>query len=165
MDSSAPDDRSRRDEGSGGDGGAAAVVFFSCTGRTRSVAEGLAACLGADLIEIVPAVPYTSDDLRYQGDCRANREQDDSDARPEIAETVDVFGYDTVLLGYPIWWGRAPRIILTLLESVNLSGRVIRPFCTSGLSGIEGSLGELERLAPDARWEEGKRYEPGQVDV
>ena len=83
----------------------AIVVYFSCTGNTKAVAEKLAELSGADLYEIVPAEPYTSDDIDYSNDsCRANTEMNDEDSRPAIgSEEIDLSDYDTVLIGYPIW--------------------------------------------------------------
>ncbi|MGN0650287.1 MAG: flavodoxin, partial [Oscillospiraceae bacterium] len=90
----------------------ALVVYFSCTGNTKSVAEKIAQLTGADLYEIVPAEPYTAEDLNYNNDsCRANKEMNDPAARPAIgSDTVDISVYDTVYIGYPIWWGTMPRI-------------------------------------------------------
>jgi len=91
------------------------VVYFSATGNTKAVAEKIAELTGADIYEIVPAEPYTADDLDYNvSDCRANREMNDASARPAIgSDSIDVSGYDTVMIGYPIWWGTMPRIINT----------------------------------------------------
>ncbi len=136
------------------------VVVFSATGHTRAVAEYAAEALDADLYEIEPAVPYTEDDLKYYTDCRADREQQDPTARPEIAGTVDVSGYDLIALGYPIWHGQAPRIICTFLEAHFFAGKTIAPFCTSGSSGVGSSADNLHALAPDATWLDGVRF-PG----
>ncbi len=111
------------------------VAYFSATGNTRPVAEKAAEVTGGDLFEIVPAQPYTAADLNYNTDCRANAEQNDPGARPAIANAVEDMGqYDTVLIGYPIWWGRAPKIIHTFLETYDLSGKTVAAFCTSGSS-------------------------------
>ena len=139
------------------------VAYFSATGNTENIAEHLAAILDADLYEIVPQVPYTSEDLNYSNsDCRANREQDDPSARPAISGGVENMGdYEIVFLGYPIWWGDAPKIISTFLESYDFTGKTIVPFCTSGSSPIGGSLAEIEALAPDADWLDGQRFSGG----
>ena len=136
------------------------VAYFSATGHTKAIAEYLQAALDADLYEIVPQEPYTADDLDYNTDgCRANREQNDDAARPAISGSVEnMAGYDVVFIGYPIWWGQAPKIVYTFLESDDLSGKTIVPFCTSGGSGIDGSLGGLQALAPDADWLTGQRF-------
>ena len=138
----------------------ALVAYFSATGHTKTIAEYLQTVLDADLYEIVPQEPYTADDLDYNTDgCRANQEQNDDSARPAISGSVeDMDGYDVVLIGYPIWWGQAPKIVYTFLESYDFSGKTIVPFCTSGSSGIDGSLSGIQALAPDADWLAGQRF-------
>ena len=120
--------------GSGWAGTRVAVIYFSCTGNTRTAAERIRDLTGADLIELVPEQPYTSQDLDYNDEsCRANQEQKDPAARPRIAgQPLDLSQYGTIYLGYPIWQGTAPRIINTFLDSYDLTGKTIRPFCTSG---------------------------------
>lgn len=136
-----------------------AVVFFSCTGNTESVAEKIAEATDGTLMRIEPAEPYTAADLDYNSDCRANTEQNSGTARPAIAAPIpDVTGYDTVYLGYPIWWGEAPRIILTFLDGADLAGKTIIPFCTSGSSPISGSIAEIRQAAPGATVLEGRRF-------
>ena len=138
------------------------VVIFSRTGHTKPLAEYIAEDLNADLYEIEAKVPYTDDDIKYYTNCRADREQNDPSARPEIAgELPDVTGYDTVFLGYPIWHGQAPKIIYTFLEGVDLSGKTIIPFCTSHSSPLGTSAENLHPLAPDAAWMEGRRFAIG----
>ena len=118
------------------------VVYFSATGTTRGAAERIAALTGADLAEIVPAQPYTAEDLNYNDrSTRATVEQNTPDARPEIANEISLDGYTTVYLGYPIWWGQAPRILSTFVESHDFTGITVIPFCTSGSSGA-GRTGE-----------------------
>lgn len=145
------------------EGGRTLVAFFSATGTTRPLAEYAAELLNADLYEIVPAEPYTAEDLDYgNSSSRATREQNDPDARPAISGGVeDMEQYDTVLLGYPIWHGQAPRIISTFLESHDFTGKTIVPFCTSHSSGIGSSDDNLHPLAPNARWLEGTRFPGG----
>lgn len=144
-------------------GGKVLVAYFSATGHTKAIAEYLQTVLDADLYEIVPQEPYTSDDLDYNTDgCRANREQNDDAARPAISGSVeDMAGYDVVFIGYPIWWGQAPKIVDTFLESYDFSGKTIVPFCTSGGSGIDGSLSGIQALTPDADWLAGQRFSAG----
>lgn len=144
------------------DEGTVAVVYFSVTGNTRSVAEKIAAAADASLEEIVPAQPYSAADIDYNTDCRANDEQNDASARPAIAASVpSVSDADVVFLGYPIWWGAAPRIIETYLGDVDLAGKTVVPFCTSGSSPISGSLSALKQAVPNATWEEGGRFSSG----
>ena len=139
------------------------VAYFSATGNTEGIAQHLQAILGAEVYEIVPAEPYSDDDLNYNvSDCRANQEQNDPDARPAIDGSVDnMEDYDVIFLGYPIWWGEAPRIISTFLESYDLTGKTIVPFCTSASSGMGGSAENLAALTGSATWLEGVRFNPG----
>ena len=141
----------------------ALVVYFSATGNTRGVAQTLQGVLDADLYEITAAEPYTQDDLNYSNDgCRANQEQNDPDARPAMAGTLEnPEDYDVVFLGYPIWWGQAPKIVYTFLERCDFGDADIIPFCTSGSSGIGGSLDDLQALAPQANWHAGQRFGAG----
>lgn len=140
---------------------ACAVVYFSVTGNTEMVADKIAAALDVAPQALAPAEPYTSADIDYNNDCRANVEQqDDLSIRPALAEPLpDVAGATTVFLGYPIWWGKVPRVVLTYVESGALSGKTVVPFCTSGSSGIEGSLDELESADTSVTWEPGRRFE------
>ena len=139
------------------------VAYFSATGNTENIANHLTAILGADLYEIVPEVPYTPEDLNYSSeDCRANQEQNDPDARPAIDGSVNrMEDYEVIFLGYPIWWGDAPKIISTFLESYDFDGKTIVPFCTSGSSSIGSSAEHLAALAADTAWLEGARLNPG----
>lgn len=139
------------------------VAYFSATGTTEQVAQQAAEILGADLYEIVPEEPYTEADLAYYTGGRADQEQDDPNARPAINGSVeDMSQYDTVLLGYPIWHGQAPRIISTFLESSDFAGKTIIPFCTSHSSGVGSSADNLHDLCPDTvTWIEGTRFVSG----
>lgn len=143
--------------------GGSIVVYFSGTGNTREIAELMAQALNTDTIEIVPQEPYSSDDLNYNDDnCRANQEMNDDSARPAIAGDLSaVTEYDTVYLGYPIWWGTAPRIIQTFLESYDLSGKTVYTFCTSGGSGIEQSVNDLSEAYSDVNIVSGHRFSTG----
>ena len=136
------------------------VAYFSATGNTENIAEHLQTILHADLYEIVPEVPYTSADLNYSNsDCRANQEQNDPTARPAISGGVEnMEDYDVIFLGYPIWWGDAPKIISTFLESYDFDGKTIVPFCTSGSSSIGSSADALEDLTQGTTWLEGQRF-------
>ncbi len=137
------------------------VVYFSATGTTKLLAEYAAEILNADLYELVPENPYTEADLAYYTNSRADQEQNDSSARPAISGSVEnMEKYDTIILGYPIWHGQAPRIINTFLESYDFSGKTIVPFCTSHSSGIGSSADNLHDLCSDStKWMEGKRFE------
>jgi flavodoxin len=139
--------------------GGALVVYFSATGNTKSLAEKIAAATEADLVEIVPAEPYTSEDLNYNNNnCRANLEMNDSAARPAISNTIEnIDSYDTIMLGYPIWWGTMPKIINTFLESYDLSGKTIMPFCTSGGSGISSSVSAIRSICTNSTVTDGFR--------
>ena len=136
------------------------VAYFSATGNTENIAEHLVSILDADLYEIVPEVPYTSEDLDYRNsDCRANQEQNDPTARPAISGGVEnMEDYEVVFLGYPIWWGDAPKILSTFLETYDFNGKTIVPFCTSGSSSIGGSVSDLEALTSGAAWLDGQRF-------
>lgn len=139
------------------------VAYFSATGTTEQVAQQAAEILGADIYEIVPEEPYTEADLAYYTGGRADQEQDDPSARPAINGSVENMSqYDTVLLGYPIWHGQAPRIISTFLESYDFAGKTIIPFCTSHSSGVGSSADNLHDLCPDTvTWAEGTRFASG----
>ena len=130
----------------------ALVVYFSWSGNTESVANEIQAQTGADIFEIVPAEPYT-DDYNTLLDI-AQQEQAD-DARPAIADTVDVSGYETIFLGYPNWWGDMPMIVYTFLDDYDLSGKTIAPFVTSGGSGFSNTISAIEELEPDAEVADG----------
>ena len=136
------------------------VAYFSATGNTEIIAEHLVSILDADLYEIVPQVPYSSEDLNYSNDdCRANQEQNDPTARPSISGSVEnMEDYEVIFLGYPIWWGDAPKIISTFLETYDFDGKTIVPFCTSGSSSIGSSADDLDALTQGAAWLEGQRF-------
>ncbi len=127
------------------------------------MAENAAEILNANLYEIVPEDPYTEEDLAYYTNGRADQEQNDASARPAISGGVeDMEKYDTIILGYPIWHGQAPRIISTFLESYDFSGKTIVPFCTSHSSGIGSSADNLHALCSNSvNWLDGKRFEAG----
>ena len=139
-----------------------AVVYFSATGNTERVAETIAEVTGSDLFEIVPSVPYSTSDLRWtDDDSRVSLEENhdsvlDIETRPEIANTIDLTDYDTIFLGYPIWWDMAPRIVNTFLESQDLRGKVVIPFATSGSSGIANSAAVLKKTYQEIKWENGR---------
>ena len=134
------------------------VAVFSASGVTKRVGEEIARVCGGDFFEIVPKEKYTSDDLNYMNTrSRSSVEMKDASARPEIAGTVsDMDSYDTVIIGFPIWWGLAPRIIETFLESYDFSGKTIVPFCTSGGSGVGRSDSALHKnVSGNVKWLQG----------
>jgi len=160
-DSAAPEDRAVEEADSGE--GKILIAYFSATNNTEGIANHLAAILDADLVEIVPETPYTSDDLNYNDpSSRSSQEMDDPDARPAISGGVEnMEQYDVIFLGYPIWWGQAPKIISTFLESYDLSGKTIVPFCTSGSSPLGSSAENLQELTDGVTWLEGHRFSGG----
>lgn len=135
------------------------IAYFSASGRTKSVAETISEATGGNLYEIIPTTPYTQQDLNYNdNDSRANIEQRNPNMRPSInGEVESMEDYEIVFIGYPIWHGKAPRIVSTFLESYDFSGKKIVPFCTSGSSGIGSSDTDLHDLAGDAEWIKGTR--------
>ena len=136
------------------------VAYFSATGNTRAVAEKLAEGLHADLYEIVPEEPYTDADLNYNNSkSRTSIETDDPNCRPAIAgELPDLTAYDTILIGYPIWWGDTPRIVSNFVEQVDLTGKTLAVFFTSGSSGLGNSMKHLEQQSGAGTWLEGRRF-------
>lgn len=122
-----------------------AVVYFSCTGVTEKIAKLIAENSDSDIYKIEAKEIYTDDDLDWHvQNSRANREQNDAFARPEIANQITLDDYGAIYLGYPIWWGTMPKIINTFIETGALEGKLVIPFCTSGSSGIEDSVSDLE---------------------
>ena len=134
------------------------VAYFSASGTTKKAAERLAKAAGADLFEIKPAIPYTGADLNWMDKkSRSSVEMNDSDSRPEIAETLpNMADYDTVFIGFPIWWYVAPHIIHSFVESYDFTGKTLVPFATSGGSGMGKTVDELRKLCPNANWKAGK---------
>ena len=134
------------------------VAYFSASGVTKAAAERLAKAVGADLFEIKPQAPYTHADLDWTNKkSRSSVEMSNPNSRPEIAEKIsNMDGYDTVFIGFPIWWSVAPTIINTFVESYDFSGKTIVPFATSGGSGMGKTVEVLKTLCPTANWEKGK---------
>lgn len=140
------------------------VVVFSETGHTKPLAEYAAEYLNADFYEIIPEIPYTDDDLEYNNSSsRTSLEQNDDAARPAITgELPDISGYDTIIIGHPIWWGEAPKIIYTFLESYDWSGKTLVTFCTSASSGLGNSAEHLKPFASgNPEWLESRRFSIG----
>ena len=128
------------------------VIYFSATGNTKAAAEAIAAATGGDLLELEPAEPYTSADLDYNNaDSRVSREHDDETLRDVALKTTTVANwadYDTVYIGYPIWWGIAAWPVDTFVKANDFTGKTVIPFCTSGSSGNDKSLRNLQPLYP-----------------
>ncbi len=139
------------------------VAYFSASGVTARVADRLAKATGADLFEIKPAQPYTNADLDWTNKkSRSTVEMDDRNSRPAIANKVaDMSKYDVVFVGFPIWWYREPSIIDTFMESYDFSGKQVVPFATSGGSGMGESGSIMQKLAPKAKVDSGKRFSSG----
>ena len=136
------------------------VAYFSASGTTRKVAEKLAKAIGADIFEIKPEVPYTKADLNWLSKkSRSSVEMSDTSCRPAIAESIDnMADYDTVFVGFPVWWYREPSIIDTFMESYDFTGKTVVPFCTSGGSGLGESGANMQALAPGAEVGIGERF-------
>ncbi|MBS1412763.1 MAG: flavodoxin [Christensenellaceae bacterium] len=134
------------------------VAYFSASGVTKNAAERLAKAAGAHLFEIKPALSYTSADLDWTNKkSRSSVEMNNPNSRPEIAERLpNMEDYETILIGFPIWWYVAPTIINTFIESYDFSGKTIIPFATSGGSGMGKTVEVLKPLCPNANWIKGK---------
>lgn len=135
------------------------ITYFSTSGETKKLASTLAAVVDGDLFEIRPKVPYTAADLDWHDKAsRSTIEMSDTACRPPIANAVTNIGqYDTIYIGFPIWWYEAPRIIQTFLESYDLTGKTVIPFATSGGSEMGNTDAILQRSAKTANWKLGKR--------
>ena len=136
------------------------VVYFSATGTTKGVAEKIAAITDADLYEIIAADDYSDADLNWNDrNSRTTLEQNDRSFRTEIgSDPVNLEGYSTIYIGYPIWWGEAPRIMDTFVETYDFEDITLIPFCTSAISGIGRSGKILEENAESGKWLEGRRF-------
>ena len=134
------------------------VAYFSATGTTKAAAERLAKKMNADLYEIAPEVPYTSADLDWRDkQSRSTKEMQDKTSRPAIKGTCpNIADYDTVWIGFPVWWYTAPTIVNTFIEAHDLSGKVLNVFATSGGSGVEGSAKDLKKAYPQYTWGESR---------
>ena len=141
------------------------VVYFSATGTTQGVAQTIADTVGADLFEVVPSDPYTSDDLNWtNNDSRVSREHNDEGLRAVALESTGVDGwddYDTVFIGYPIWWGIAAWPMSSFVAVNDFTGKTVIPFCTSTSSGIGQSGDLLAELADAGTWLDGQRFSRG----
>ena len=140
----------------------ALVAYFSASRITAKVAENLTDAINADIHAIIPAVPYTDADLNWRDkNSRSSVEMNDPTSRPAIESLRDNMNeYDTILLGFPIWWYRAPTIINTFLESYDMSNKTIVVFATSGGSGMGETVAKLQPSCPSAKLIEGKILKP-----
>ena len=141
------------------------VVYYSASGNTERVAKDIAEAAGADLFEIVPTEVYTSDDLDWTNpDSRVSREHDDESLRDVPLTTTEVpdwDSYDTVFIGYPIWWGIAAWPVDTLVKNNDFTGKTVIPFATSSSSGMGQSGSLLTDMAGTGEWQEGQRFSSG----
>lgn len=148
-----------------GETGKTLVVYYSASGRTKTVAETIAETAGADMFEIVPDEPYTSEDLDWTNDdSRVSREHDNESLRDVelVKVTLDNWdSYDTILIGYPIWWGIAAWPVDNFVKGNDFSGKTVIPFCTSSSSGLGQSGTLLEQMAGTGTWQEGQRFSSG----
>lgn len=141
------------------------VIYYSASGNTERVAKDIAEAAGADLFEIVPTEVYTSDDLDWTNpDSRASREHDDESLRDVPLTTTEVpdwDSYDTVFIGYPIWWGIAAWPVDTFVKNNDFTGKTVIPFATSSSSGMGQSGSLLADIAGTGEWQEGQRFSSG----
>ena len=134
------------------------VVYFSATGTTKAAAQKLAKEFNADLYEIIPEQPYTAADLDWRDKTsRSTVEMNDKTSRPAIkGRCENIADYDTVWIGFPIWWYTAPTIVNTFIEAHDLSGKTLNVFATSGGSGVSGSAKDLKKAYPQYTWGESR---------
>lgn len=150
--------------------GKSIVVYFSASGNTKAAAEKIAELTGSDLMEIVPEQKYTEADLNWHdGESRTSVEKDDASIRPAIKpDTKNLADYDTVFLGYPIWWGTAPKVLWNFVEKHDFTGKTVLPFCTTH-SSSEGESGRtLQKLSGNkGTWKDAKRFpeHPSDSDI
>ena len=135
------------------------IAYFSASGVTKNIAEKIASENDYDIFEIVPQEIYTPADLDWTDkNSRSTKEMNDKSFRPPIVESTDASEYDTVVIGFPVWWYTAPTIINTFIESVDLSGKTIKAFCTSGGSGIDKCVDDLAKTYPELNFSKGLRF-------
>ena len=156
-----PDDAAG-DSDSTASGGKVLVVYYSASGNTKRVAEDIAEAAGGDLFEITPTEPYTSDDLNWtNSDSRVSREHDDESLRDVPLTTTEVENwdeYDTVFIGYPIWWGIAAWPVDNFVKNNDFTGKTVIPFATSSSSGMGRSGTLLSEMAGTGDWQDGQRF-------
>ena len=142
------------------------VAYFSASGVTARAAKEIAAVTGGELFEIAPALPYSRADLDWTDkNSRSSVEMNDEGCRPAMKSAPpDISGFDRIFIGFPIWWYVEPRIIDTFLESLDLAGKEVVAFATSGGSGIAGAERRMRALCPAAKWQKGKLVNRGAGD-
>lgn len=139
------------------------VAYFSASGVTARAAREIAAATGGELFEIAPALPYSRADLDWTDkNSRSSVEMNDEGCRPAMKSAPpDLSGFDRIFIGFPIWWYVEPRIVDTFLESLDLEGKEVVAFATSGGSGIAGAERRMKALCPAAKWQKGKLVNRG----
>ena len=164
-----PDDTANGEADNTTSGGKVLVVYYSASGNTKRVAEDIAETAGGDLFEITPTEPYTSDDLNWtNSDSRVSREHDDESLRDVPLTTTEVENwddYDTVFIGYPIWWGIAAWPVDNFVKENDFTGKTVIPFCTAATSGIGDSGNLLEEMTGTGDWKEGERFYGGASEL
>lgn len=164
-----PDDTANGEADNTTSGGKVLVVYYSASGNTKRVAEDIAETAGGDLFEITPTEPYTSDDLNWtNSDSRVSLEHDDESLRDVPLTTTEVENwddYDTVFIGYPIWWGIAAWPVDNFVKENDFTGKTVIPFCTAATSGIGDSGNLLEEMTGTGDWKEGERFHGGASEL
>lgn len=155
-------------ESTSNEGGKTLVVYYSATGNTKDVAEKIAQITNGDIFEVEPVEPYTDDDLNWTNDnSRVSREHNDESLRDVelVSTTVDNWdSYDTVYIGYPIWWGIAAWPVDGFVEANDFTGKTVIPFCTAASSGIGDSGNLLKDMAGTGEWKDGERFFGGESE-
>ena len=138
------------------------VCYFSCSGITKNVASVISNTLNTDIFEIEPSIPYTSEDLDWTNkNSRTSIEMNDKSSRPSIKKSCDISKYDTVIIGFPVWWYTVPTIINTFIESNNFDGKKVYIFVTSGSSTVDGSFSDLKEKYPNINFISARRFTKG----
>ena len=142
------------------------ITYFSASGVTKSEAKRISKIVNGDLFEIEPKEKYTKEDLDWRNkQSRSSVEMQNKSFRPEIKEdNLDISNYDTILIGFPIWWGVAPTVVNTFIESKDFTGKNLIPFCTSGGSGMLYCENDLKKTYPNYNWKQGKRILGNETD-
>ena len=142
------------------------ITYFSASGVTKSEAERISKIVNGDLFEIEPKEKYTKEDLDWRNkQSRSSVEMQNKSFRPEIKEdNLDISNYDTILIGFPIWWGVAPTVVNTFIESKDFTRKNLIPFCTSGGSSMLYCENDLKKTYPNYNWKQGKRILGNETD-